>query len=420
MKQEFYIARRFAFKHRSATRPTFIVVIAIVGIAVGTAALILTLSIVNGFSAAIEGKLTGFHSHVQLRKSDGSLFNAYRGDIDRLEALEHVETAEPFIEYPLLLRSATTGGYTTMPGLLKGIRTDPGSGAFLRQHLVEGEWLDAHNSGDLRILVGRSLATSLGIGVGNRLLLLSRIGGDGMFRHSDDILDLLSGLDLKIATVQGIFQTGLTEGFDDYMVLAPLSAVQHKYLSGEDRLSGYELRVDTRACIDKVADDAARLFGQQFHTYTVYERFSNLFEWLRLQENITPVLIITITVVAVFNIISTLLVLFIEKTREVGMLMALGLKPGSIRGIFLSQGMFIAFFGILAGNLLALFLSLLELRYHFITLPEQSYFIQHVPIMLEPHYYMQVSLFVAVLTLGFAFVPARVASRLKPGRALLV
>lgn len=420
MKKELYIAQRFAFRHRSSTRPTFIVFIAIIGIAVGTAALILTLSIVNGFSAAIEEKLTGFNAHVQLRKSDGTLFNAYQDDLDKLHAIAHVETAEPFLEQPLLLRSASEGRFTTKSGLLKGISTGSGSGAFLRQHMVEGEWLEEYASGDVSVLVGRSLATSLGIGVGSRLLLLSRIGGDAMFAHSDDILDLLSGLDLNIVTVQGIFQTGLTEGFDDYMVLAPLSAVQHAFHSGEDRVSGYEINVAHQASIDEVANEAARQFGEQFYTYTVYERFSNLFEWLRLQENITPVLIITITVVAVFNIISTLLVLFIEKTREVGMLMALGLNPGAIRGIFLSQGMFIAFFGIVAGNLLAFAISLLELKYHFITLPEQNYFIRHVPIMLEAHFYLQVSLFVALLTLGFAVIPAKVASRLNPGRALLV
>jgi len=118
-----------------------------------------------------------------------------------------------------------------------------------------------------------------------------------------------------------------------------------------------------------------------YYTYTVFERYANLFEWLKLQKNITPLLIITITLVAVFNIMSTLLVLVIEKTKEIGMLVALGLEPGKISRIFLGQSLMIALAGIAAGSLIALALTLFEQRFHLIRLPEKSYFISYVPLM---------------------------------------
>ena len=123
--------------------------------------------------------------------------------------------------------------------------------------------------------------------------------------------------------------------------------------------------------------------------------------------------------VAVFNIVSTLLVLIIEKTREIGMLGALGLPPGKISGIFLSQAFLISLVGILAGNLLAFVFSIVELQFHLITLPQKNYFIKHVPIQMAAGDYLLVSCIVGALTLLFAFLPARVAASLKPGTALL-
>ncbi len=419
MNSELYIARRFAFKPRSSSKPTFIVFIAVAGIAVGTAALILTLSIVKGFSAQIENKLIGFSSHFQIRQTEGNLFHPLPADTAALRSIENIASVVPFMEKNIIVQSKGSQGPLVKPAMLKGIpRQKPP--LFLEESIIEGAWFDGANPADLRILVGKPLAEDLKLTPGSRVMIIStsKESSGTLIQASDSIVDLLSATDIELATVSGIYETGLNEGFDDYMILADLEGMQAHFNGGKTIVSGYEVMVHDIQDLNPTAVEAVTLMGYPFYGYTVFERYRNLFEWLKLQKNITPLLIITITVVAVFNIISTLLVLIIEKTKEIGMLSALGLLPGKISGIFLAQAFLIALVGIVLGNLLAFGFSVFELHFQLITLPQKNYFIKHVPIQMELFDYLLVSGVVGILTLLFAFIPARVAASLKPGTAL--
>ncbi len=420
MKSELYIARRFAFKPRSGSKPTFIVFIAVAGIAVGTAALILTLSIVKGFSAQIENKLIGFSSHFQLRQVQGGLFYPLSADTLRLKGIENISSVTPFMEKNIVLQSDARDVELIKPAMLKGILREKPP-VFLEESIIEGSWLGEPESSSLQILVGKPLAEALQLSPGSRVMIISTTNASSgeLIRVNDNIVDLLSSMDIELATVAGIYETGLNEGFDDYMVVADLVAMQRFFNADKAMVSGYEVMVHDLETLNDTSLEAVNLLGYPFYGYTVFERYANLFEWLKLQQNITPLLIITITVVAVFNIISTLLVLIIEKTKEIGMLGALGLLPGKISGIFLSQAFLIALVGIIVGNLLAFGFSVFELHFQLITLPQKNYFIKHIPIQMELLDYVMVSCIVGVLTLVFAFIPARVAASLKPGTALL-
>lgn len=419
MKRELYIARRFAFKPRSISRPTFIVLASVIGIATGTAALILTLSIVNGFAGVIEGKLVRFNSHLQIRQPDEQLFAETRHDLQTLRTSPGISSAFPFLEMNVMIRSRDNARVvsTIVPAVVKaippeGMRTFPGS------HLVEGTLPVQDRQAIVGLVAGKALAEKLGIRTGSRVMIVGFEKGSparAIGRH-DTIVDLLSSLDLEVALVTGLYETGMNEGFDDLVLFADLRALQQRFHPG--MISGYEANTGNLRLLPIVSGHASKALGFPFYSSTVYERYANLFEWLKLQKNVTPVLIITITVVAVFNIVSTLLVLIIEKTREIGMLAALGLEPGRISLVFMVQALLISLFGIAAGNIVALSLSLFEQRFHLITLPEKSYFIKHVPIMINPLDYLVVSCGVAVLTLLFAYIPSRVAASLKPGTAL--
>ena len=420
MKSELYIARRFAFKPRSSSKPTFIVFIAVAGIALGTAALILTLSIVKGFSSQIENKLIGFSSHFQIRQVEGRLFFPLPADTVRLNSIDNISSVQPFMEKNVVLQSKGDNGELIQPAMLKGVfgKSPP---AFLKENIIEGAWFNDEEPSSMYVLVGKPLAESLQLSPGSKLMIISAVDESSgeLIKPTDNIVDLLSAMDLELATVSGIYETGLNEGFDDYMVIADLAAMQRIFHTGKTRISGYEVMVHDIEQLNATATAAVNALGYPFYGYTVYERYNNLFEWLKLQQNITPLLIITITVVAVFNIISTLLVLIIEKTKEIGMLGALGLAPGKISGIFLSQAFLIATVGILAGNLFAFGFSVFELHFQLIALPQKNYFIKHVPIQIELLDYLLVSCIVGLLTIFFAFIPARVAAALKPGTALL-
>ena len=420
MKAELYIARRFAFKPRSLSKPTFIVLASVIGIAVGTAALILTLSIVNGFASVIEGKLIRFTSHLQVRQPDERLFAVTRRDLQTLTGVPGVATVSPFLEMNVMLQSRAgsgSAGGNIAPAMIQGI--DPRvSSRFLQNGPALLEAAPASADGPLPILVGKTLAENLGIKVGDRLMIVGIAGKNGAsgITGNESVVELLSSLDLHVAQVAGVYDTGLTEGFDDIVVFADLTKLQQLYHPG--MISGYEANVSDMRDLQAISETVAARLGYPFYTYTVYERYANLFEWLKLQKNIMPLLIITITVVAVFNIVSTLLVLIIEKTKEIGMLSALGLEPRAVSMVFMGQAFMISLVGIGLGNLFALGLSLFELRFHLITLPEKSYFIRHVPLEIDPMQYLAVSAGVALLTLLFAFIPSRVAASLRPATAL--
>ncbi len=420
MKTEFYIARRFAFKQRSLSKPTFIVLASVLGIAVGTAALILTLSIVNGFASVIEGKLIRFTSHLQVRQPDDRIFPETRHDLQSLKSVSGIVSVSPFLEMNVMLRSrnrAQADGGSIVPAVIRGIEPQEAE-RFLGRERSAAWAVQSDEEGALPLLLGKSMAESMGLKTGDRLMVvgIGGKGGQGRIKGTESIVELLSGLDLQVAKVAGIYETGLNEGFDEIVVFAGLKRLQGLYHPG--LISGYEANVADLRNISTVSAEASRTLGYPFFSYTVYERYANLFEWLKLQKNIMPLLVITITVVAVFNIISTLLVLIIEKTREIGMLSALGLEPAGISAVFMGQAFMISLVGIGAGNLIALGLSLFEQRFHLITLPEKSYFIKHVPILINPIDYLVVSCGIAVLTLLFAFIPSRVAASLKPGTAL--
>ena len=422
MKPEFYIARRFAFKQRSATKPTFIVMVAVIGIAVGTAALILTLSIVNGFASSVENKLISFSAHLQIRHPDDQLFQERRVDLAKIAANPNVANASPFLEKSFVLRNRSTGSngenWRSKPVIVKGVSKEE-QRAFLKKFLRSGS-LDGNYDGEsIALYAGQTLAENLNLKVGKKVMLVglgSNATGAKLIAGNKNIVDMLSSLDLEVGVIRGIYDTGLQEGFDDFVVIADLKELQQRF--NPLMISGYDANVHNLGQLPGTVRKLVNTLGFPFYGFTVFERYANLFEWLKLQKNITPLLIVTITIVAVFNIISTLLVLIIEKTREIGMLSALGLEPGKISSVFMAQAFLVSLSGVVGGNILALSLSLFELRFHLITLPEKSYFIKYVPLLIEPVDYAVVSISVMALTLLFAFIPARIAASLKPGTAL--
>jgi lipoprotein-releasing system permease protein len=424
MKPEFYIARRFAFKQRSASKPTFIVMVAVIGIAVGTAALILTLSIVQGFAVSVENKLISFSSHLQVRHPEEQLFLERRSDLSKLKDHANVVGASPFLEKSFVLRcrsNADGDEYRSKPVVVKGISEEQQQ-SFLTKFLKAGTiapFDEKTKSEGIALYAGETLAENLGLRVGSKVMLVglgAQSSSSKLIAGNKSIVDLLSSLDLEVGVIRGIYDTGLQEGFDDFVVISDIKQLQQRF--NPMMISGYDANVLKLSKLSTTVKEVTASLGAPFYGFTVFERYANLFEWLKLQKNITPLLIVTITIVAVFNIISTLLVLIIEKTREIGMLSALGLEPGKISRVFMAQAFLISLSGVAAGNILALSLSLFELRFHLITLPEKSYFIKYVPLLVDPLDYALVSLAVIALTLLFAFIPARIAASLKPGTAL--
>ena len=180
MKPEFYIARRFAFKQRSASKPTFIVMVAVIGIAVGTAALILTLSIVKGFAGSVENKIISFSAHMQIRHPEDQLFQDRRSDFSKIANNANVSGVTPFLEKNFVLRSriAVEGEpFRSKPILVKGINQQQLE-VFMKKFLKAGTFVpfgEKQVDEGIALYAGQTLAENLGLTVGKKVMLVPRL-----------------------------------------------------------------------------------------------------------------------------------------------------------------------------------------------------------------------------------------------------
>ncbi|NTV46461.1 MAG: ABC transporter permease [Chlorobiales bacterium] len=428
MKFEFIVARRFAFPKSAAAsrKPTFISVIATVGIMLGTAALILTLSIVQGFSQEIKAKLIGFGAHIRITDMGGRTFPSQFSDIKAVQIFPNIEAASPFLQTEVILKIQSQSGEVLIePAILKGISPEHDV-SFIRQKVVQGRFISATDSvkgqadsDDFKMIIGKKLAHKLGVEVGNRLVVIA--SGDHiapeMFSKEASLDKALSMLRVGTAEVVGIYETGMAQGFDDAMIFAGLEETQ-RFLKIPNQISGYDAKTKDIEQVEQTAINLNHELGYPFMARSIFDVYYNIFAWLRLQENIIPLLLVTVTIVAGFNIISTLLIIVLDKRREVGVLLSIGTTARSIKLIFVSQSVIMAAIGIGLGNLIAFTLSMLEKTFHLIPLSEETYFISNVPISMNPLNYITVSVIAIIVCLLASLIPAKLAAGLQPVEAI--
>jgi lipoprotein-releasing system permease protein len=289
--------------------------------------------------------------------------------------------------------------------LLKGVDPDHDNSTIPR-YVVAGRYdLHREKGGIARLVLGKKLAARLALRVGDKAIVF------GIGR-------LLEGSRARVMQFQvvGIYESGMAE-YDDVYAFTHLRDAQILFQI-VDAVSGYDImltRVDSAAA---VADQAQDLLGYPHYGRTVFETYRNLFSWIELQKEPIPIILGLIIIVATVNIIGTLLMMVLDKTREIGVLAALGATRGGIARIFLRQGLTIALLGTGAGNLLAFALCFAQLQFKILSLPSDIYFMTSVPILLRWEDFSLVTALTISLCLLSALIPARLAARLSPVQAI--
>lgn len=397
-----FIARRYLRSRRNAGFFSFIAAIAILGVALGSAALIIALTVLGGFEREITEKVVGFTSHVQvLAFQNQPLHHSDRSMAMMRDSLPVIRSVSPFVFREALIRSRE--GVDGV--LLKGI--DPvGDNSTTRRYIVAGSYdLERERGGSPKLVVGRKLAVKLGLGVGDRATIFGIAGfpDDGRARVMQFI-------------VSGIYESGMSE-YDDVYAFTDLSDAQSLFQMG-DAVSGYDLLLSSVDSAASVADRVQDLLGYPHYGRTVFQTYRNLFSWIELQKKPIPIILGLIIIVATVNIIGTLLMMVLDKTREIGVLRSLGATKWGIMRIFLRQGLTIALLGTFLGNALAFALCYAQMQFRFFALPSDIYFMTSVPIFLRPGQFLLVSAVTIALCLLSSLVPARLAARLTPVTAI--
>jgi lipoprotein-releasing system permease protein len=386
----------------SGTRP--IVRIAIAGIALGLAVMIISMAIVTGFQREITDKVVNFGADIIIT------------EYSNLNAIEPQPVSKKQEFYPSLMEIdgirhmqvfATKAGIVKTDEEIEGVVVK-GVGAdfdwsFFKQHLVAGDVFETSDeSRSKNILISEVISNKLKLDVGNRMQV---------FFIQDEKQRA------RIFDVTGIYKTGLAE-YDERYVITDITHIQRLNGWNEDQVAGFEVFVDDFSRLDELDDVVYHAIGTDLFSATVKELQPQIFDWLDLQDTNVRVIIILMLVVAGFNMISALLIMIIERVYMIGTLKSLGMNDGKIRNIFIYQALYLTGVGLFWGNLVGIALCLIQNQFGIITLDEASYYVKVVPINLQLTHVLLLNLGTLFFCFLMLLLPSMVVSRIQPLKAI--
>ena len=399
MPVSLFIALRSLRSRRNRGFISFITTIAVLGVTLGVAALIITLSILDGFEKTITDNLIGFTSHMQLVSFQGQALHEYENAAQEIRKnFPEVREIAPYVSREAMVRSATENEGV----LVKGV--DPANDVSpIKNRLVAGSYdLDEPAEGLQGIIIGKRLAEKLGVVVGEKMLVFAMQGATLS----------LSQTRVMQFEIRGIYDTGMAE-FDESYVYINLQSAQRLFQTGH-AVTGFDILLSDLEHLSELTKRIPEFMGYPYYARSMQQMHRNIFTWIDLQKKPVPIILGLIIIVATVNIIGTLLMMVMEKTKEIGVLRTLGARQTTIARIFLLQGMLIGIVGTVLGNALAYGLCWMELRYQLLALPPDIYYMSHVPIELSIWNFLLVSSVALALCFVSSVLPSRIASSLDP------
>ena len=412
MTYELFIARRYLRSKQSAGFLSFITFIAVGGVILGVAALIIMLSVTNGFSGEVKSRLIGMDAHVAIAKFHGAPIEAYRDVMARLEADPQLTGFAPIVKGKMVLWA----GDEQDGALIWGIEPETfGTVSDLPEHLYLADNqinFDPPEGGRLPgIVLGRQLANRLRTGPGQNVYLLT-------FPGSDVEEVALMGLRPKVHpfVVTDLFESGMYH-YDDNFGFIALAAAQDVLKLG-DAVTDIHLRVADLDEATAIGERLSEELGYPYRSTDWTKQFPELFRWMELEKWVIFIALSLIILVASFNIMSILTMSILIKTPEIGILRAMGSKASSVRRIFVYQGLFIGVFGTALGCMVGFLVCWMQERFDLIAIPSEIYIISNLPVDMQLLDFLLVSLVSVTISLLASVYPARKAAALQPVEAI--
>jgi lipoprotein-releasing system permease protein len=414
MPYELFIALRYLRAKRRQAAVSVITGIAVTGITVGVAALLVAFALATGFREEVQEKILGGTAHLNLLKADNGGIEGYRELAERLRRVPGVRAAAATIYEQVLISS----GGQQEPAVLKGVDVSaPREANEVFATIIEGDLRelqppaaggqdDAERTLD-GLIIGKELARALGVKRGDVVTALTastRLTPAGAVPRAPRF------------RVVGVFSSGLYE-YDAHWAYISLAAAQR--LRGEGDAAGViQMKVNDLYAVNEIAARVREVAGEGFVTQTWQELNRPLFAAFQLQQSVVVVFFALLIAVAALNIVTTLMMTVVEKQGDIAILRAQGATPRSIMFIFMLQGVVIGAVGAALGLALGLVLSWLANAYQLVSIPAEIYSISYVTLKVQP---LPCAL-IALLALATSFLatiyPARAAARLRPAEAL--
>ena len=378
--------------------------IAIVGIMLGLGVMILSLAVVRGFKQEIREKMRGFAGDIQVVKYDlnESYENSPFDEDTKLEkqalSKQLITHVMPFATKPGIIRAKDEIEGVVLKGVEKKY-----DWSFFKKIMITGKVIDFTDSvaAQKQIMISEQTADRLKLKVGDNILMYF-------------VQEPLRKRPFKIC---GIYRSGVEE-VDKTFVVGALSLIQRLNNWSPNQIGGYELRVDDFDRLNEAASYLDNILPVKLKAYTILQTYPTIFEWLKLLDTNTVVMLVLMLAVAVINMISALLIMILERTSMIGMFKAMGATNWSLQKIFLYNAFYLVGVGLLLGNLLGFGLGYLQLITHFFKLDPASYYMSFVPIQFN--WLDAVLLNVGTLIICFLvlIIPSTLVTKISPVKAI--
>ncbi|HWP46277.1 MAG TPA: lipoprotein-releasing ABC transporter permease subunit [Candidatus Limnocylindrales bacterium] len=411
---ELFIGIRYLKARRKQMFISLTSIISIGGVMLGVMALIIVLAVMTGFEDDLRNKILGTNSHAVILKRSNTGMENYAEVIEKVKTVPDVKAAAPFIFSQVMINSDTNVAGV----VIRGIDPDSESGVTdLAKNMIEGslsllkEQYDNPESetGPKRdaIIIGLELARLLGVIVGDNVTVVSPTG-----------TQLPSGPvpKLKKFRVVGIFYSGMFE-YDSSLVYISLTAAQ-KFFNMKDSVTGVEIKVSDIYEAPRIADQIQEVLGAGYVVRDWAEMNRNLFSALKLEKIAMFIILVLIVLVAAFNIASTLIMMVMEKNKDIAILKSMGATSKSIMKIFVTEGLTIGFVGTLLGCIFGFLICWIADTYKLIKLQGDVYYLDHLPFKMTALDFVLVATMSILICLLATVYPAWQASKLDPVVAL--
>lgn len=400
MNLSWYIAKSFIRSRKDSRFINLISTISIIGIALGVATLIIAISVLKGFEQTITNKIIDFDSHIKIT-SYRTILPDYRQSLPWLES--QLEFFKPEIT-PFASKIVIISHKKKKDGInLIGIEPK-NEKPFLVKNIIYGEY----RLTDEGVLIGKKLAEKLFVNVGDKITVFAL--------RKDEIPSPENFPNIEKFVVTGIFESGMTE-YDDTYAYTSLTTAQKLFDIG-DNITGYNIKLGDISKIDSLTIFLGKSLRYPHSVRSVYQLHRNIFTWIELQKEPIPIVLALIILVAVFNIVGTLLMIVLEKTNAVGILKTLGSKRKQIISIFLIHGAILGLVGIMFGSILGYLLMFIQDKFNIITLPSSVYFMSKVPFLITADTFIGIAIITFLLCILASLIPSLIASKIKPINAL--
>jgi lipoprotein-releasing system permease protein len=397
-----FVARRYGQSYRRRRFISFTRLVAFFSVMIGSLALILSLSVLEGFEESLRTNAVKFTSHIHLVGFRNKSLPNYLSVTAKLtQEIPQIKSVAPTIEREGLVRSH---------GEIEGVRlkgVDAQIEISLRpKKIIEGQFAFS-NARASEVLIGKKLARKLNCITGDTIIITTILSDE---TGQPNPL-------IRQFRLVGIYETGMAQ-YDDIYVYLPLEAARVFFQFPENSVSGFDIMLHSIQDAPSVARRIEELLGYPYFALTVTDLNSSMFAWIELQKKPIPIVLGLISIVAVLNVLTMLLISVVEKTHSIGILRAIGMQGRDIMRVFILQGVGVGAAGTVVGCGLGYLLCALQYWFGIVRLEGDVYFVDVLPIAFSVWHLLIVVGFSLLISLLATLIPAWIATRISPIKAL--